>query len=317
MNKPMHVVFGSGPLGQSVAQSLLQKGYEVRVVNRSGKSSIPGAQTISGDAFSLDFTRQVTRGAAVVYQCAQPAYHRWVQEFPALQESVLQGAASNGAKLVIADNLYMYGDPQGQPLTENSPQSPHTKKGRVRKAMADRALAAHQAGLVQVAISRPSHYFGPGYHLGGDMVFAKALQGKPMQLLGRMDALHSFSYIPDVGEAMALLGTTQVGWGQVWIPPVQPALTQAQLAQKVWDLAGQSGRAKTQLLSRWMTGLVGWFVPTVRETIEMFYEYEKPYIVDSTHFERTFGLKATPLEQALTKTLQAFRAPRLDAIQAR
>lgn len=307
--KELHVVFGTGPLGSAVAEELLKRGKVVRMVNRSGKASLHGVETVAGDAYAQEFTRRVTEGAAVVYQCAQPAYHRWAEEFPALQESILEGAAANKAKLVIADNLYMYGDPDGQSINENSAQNPSTKKGKVRKAMADAALAAHQAGKLQVALSRPSHYFGPGYQVTGDMVFKNALKGKAMQVLGRTDQPHSFSYVPDAGKAMAVLGTSEQSWGQVWIPPVQPTLTQAEFMQKVWLAAGQSGKPKVQALSRFLAQVAGLFVPTIRESVEMMYEFERPYVVDSSKFEKTFSIKATPTDEAIRQTLEHFRQP--------
>ncbi len=304
----LHVIFGTGPLGRSVAEELVKRGKQVRMVNRSGKrESIPQMiEVVTGDAYSLDFTRRVTDHAEVVYQCAQPAYHEWTEKFPALQTSILEGAASNKAKLVIADNLYMYGDPNGQAISEASPENPHTKKGKLRKQMADIALEAHRSGKVKVALSRPSHYFGPGYDIAANFIFLPALKGKSIQLLGKADVPHSFSYVPDAGRAMAILGTSEGSWGQVWIPPVIPVMTQLEFAQKVWQAAGQQGNVKATLLKKWMLSLVGLFNPTSRETVEMFYEFEKPYVVDSSKFE-TFGVKATPLDEAITRTLEHYQ----------
>lgn len=290
-----------------MAEELLRLGYPVRMINRSGRASVQGAEIVAGDACSLDFTRRVTENAAVVYQCAQPAYHRWAEEFPALQQSILEGAAANQAKLVIADNLYMYGDPQGQTIRETSPENPHTKKGKVRKAMAEAALAAHQAGRLQVALSRPSHYFGSGYEVTGNMVFKNALRGKAMQFLGRLDQPHSFSFVPDAGKAMAVLGMSEQSWGQVWIPPVQPAQTQTEFAQKIWQAAGQSETPKVQALGGFLAQIAGLFVPTIRETVEMMYEFEKPYVVSSAKFEQTFGIRATPTDEAIRRTLEHYR----------
>jgi nucleoside-diphosphate-sugar epimerase len=313
MNNPamsnLHVIFGTGPLGRSVAEELVKRGKQVKMVNRSGKrEGIPqSVEVIAGDAYSPQFTCHITQNAEVVYQCAQPKYHRWVQEFPALQTSILEGAASNNAKLVIADNLYMYGDPNSQTITETSPQHPHTKKGKLRKQMAEMALEAHRIGKLQVAISRPSHYFGPGYDVAANFIFLPALKGKSIQLLGKADVPHSFSYVPDAGRAMAVLGTSEESWGQIWIPPVMPALTQLEFAQKVWQAAGQSGKARVILLNRWMIGLVGVFNSGSRETFEMMYEFEKFYVVDSSKFEKTFGIKATPLDEAIKRTLEVYR----------
>lgn len=306
----LHVIFGTGPLGRSVAEELVKRGKQVRMVNRSGKrESIPQSiEVIAGDAYSLEFTRRITENAEVVYQCAQPQYHQWTEKFPALQTSILEGAANNNSKLVIADNLYMYGDPNGQTISETSPQNPHTKKGKLRKQMAEMALEAHRTGKLQVALSRPSHYFGPGYDIAANFIFLPALKGKSLQLLGRADLPHSFSYVPDAGKAMAVLGTSEQSWGQVWIPPVIPAMTQKELAQKIWQVAGNSGNAKITLLNKWMLGLVGLFNPASRETVEMLYEFEKPYLVNASTFEKAFGIKATPLDEALEKTLAWYQS---------
>ncbi len=306
----LHVIFGTGPLGRAVAEELVKRGKTVLRVNRSGKAEglSQSVEVVAGDAYSPQFTCHITKGAEVVYQCAQPAYHQWTEKFPALQNSILESTAKNSAKLVIADNLYMYGDPNSEAISETSPQHPHTKKGKLRKQMADMALEAHRSGKLQVAISRPSHYFGPSYDITANFMFLPALKGKSLQLLGKADVPHSFSYVPDAGRAMGILGTSEQSWGQVWIPPIMPTMTQRKFAQKVWQAAGQSGTAKITLLNKWMLRLVGLFNPASRETVEMLYEFEKPYVVDFSKFEKTFGVTATPVDEAVERTLEHYRA---------
>ncbi len=94
-----------------------------------------------------------------------------------------------GARLVIGDNLYMYGDVSGQPLTEDLPNAATTRKGRLRAEMAEAALAAHQAGKVKVAIGRGSDFFGPGVLNSGmgERAIRPALQGKSASLMGNID----------------------------------------------------------------------------------------------------------------------------------
>ena len=247
-------------------------------------------------------------GASVVYQCAQPAYTRWAQEFPQLQTGILDAAVRAGADLVIADNLYMYGDPNGAVITEVSPENPATKKGRVRKAMADAALQAHCEGRLRVAISRPADYFGPGHDQSSKAIFGNAARGSAMQFFGRMDMPHTLSYLPDAAAAMATLGTTEAGWGSVWIPPVQPAMTQHELAERVWSAAGNSGRPKVRVTGEGAIRLVGLVVQVVREFAEMSYQYEKPFVVDSSRFESTFGAAPTANDVAIAATVEHYRA---------
>jgi nucleoside-diphosphate-sugar epimerase len=47
---------------------------------------------------------------------------------------------------------------------------------------------------------------------------------------------------------------------------------------------------------------------TLRELPEMQYQFEEPFIVDSSKITNTLGVHATPVEQALAETLATYRA---------
>src|SRR6202011_5563020 len=104
----------------AVMEALVRRGHRVRMVNRSGRASVPsGVEVVGGDASDTGFSRQAATDAGVIYQCLNPPYHRWVELFPALQASVLAAAEATEARLVVMENVYMYGRPQGRPLTED------------------------------------------------------------------------------------------------------------------------------------------------------------------------------------------------------
>jgi hypothetical protein len=92
------------------------------------------------DVGTTEGARRACEGATVVYHCAQPGYTKWPELFPPLTRAVLDGAAAAGAKLVFADNLYVYGPPDGR-MTEQTPQRARGKKGRTRVEMADASSA--------------------------------------------------------------------------------------------------------------------------------------------------------------------------------
>jgi nucleoside-diphosphate-sugar epimerase len=159
---PRHVIFGTGAIGLATFEALRRRGERVRLVNRSGTAPVPDdIEILAGDASDPAFATSAVHGAQVVYQTLNPPYHQWVELWPALQASVLAAAQAAGARLVSMENVYMYGRPNGQPLTETRPYAAHTKKGKLRARMARELLAAHAAGNVQVAIGRASDYFGP------------------------------------------------------------------------------------------------------------------------------------------------------------
>ncbi len=291
----LHVVVGSGPLGRAVACALIGQGRRVRMVSRSGRG-VAGAESRAVDIGVAD---DYAAGATVVYQCAQPAYHRWVEEFPALQRRVLDEAARAGARLVVADNLYAFGDGGGDVISDASVRAPRSRKGELRAAMAEEALAAHAAGRLEVALTQPSNYLGGGYHQFDSSVVAPALRGRTMRFLGPLDQPHAFSFVPDAGRAMAAIGVGDRGWGRSWVTPVLPAVTQGELAELVWRAAGRAGEAKVSGMSKRTARVLGAFIPDLGALVEMWYEFDAPYLVDASGFEAEFGVAASSWDAVL------------------
>ncbi|NUK78012.1 NAD-dependent epimerase/dehydratase family protein [Streptomyces lunaelactis] len=311
-DSPNHVVFGAGAIGLATVEALRRRGESVRLVNRSGSAPVPeDVDVVGGDAKDPAFTTAVARGARVVYQILNPPYHQWVQQFPGLQAGVLAAAEATGARLVSMENVYMYGRPGGRPFTETSPNAATTRKGRLRGGMADHLLAAHRAGRVEVAIGRASDYFGPrggGQTVLGDRVFRPALRGATAGVIGDPDQPHTYTYIPDIGEGLALLGEHPDAGGEIWHLPNDPRThTTRQLVDMVYHLAGHS-RTRLRSVPTLALRALGIFNPTVRELIEMRYEFEEPFIVDSGKITDRLGATATPLEEALEQTLADYRA---------
>lgn len=303
-----HVIFGTGPLGLAVMRALVNKGQSVTMVNRSGKAAVPaGVTVLAGDAYDVNFTRQATQNAAVVYQCAQPRYFEWPEKFPPLQAAIMAGTAAAGAKFIVGDNLYMYGKVTG-PLHENLPTTPHTRKGQVRAAMAAAVLEAHHAGKVRAALGRGSDFFGPAV-LGsalGERFFYPLLQGKAAQVAGNLDAPHSWTYIDDFGTALVILGEREEALGQVWHVPNAPPVTMRDLLKLIEEVHGQPVKMNTT--GKMMMRIGGLFIPEAREMVEMMYEFEAPFVVDHSKFARAFGDHTTPLRAALTATLDWYKA---------
>jgi nucleoside-diphosphate-sugar epimerase len=303
----LHVVFGTGPLGTAVMRELVRRGKRVRMVNRSGRADVTdGVEVVGGDAYRPEVTREVCRAAAVVYQCAQPQYHEWPEKFPPLQDSILEGAAGAGARLVVAENLYMYGEVDG-PIHEDLSYAARTRKGKTRAAMAEAVLAAHRSGRVRAAIGRGSDFFGPGAldSAMGDRAFLPALVGKPASLAGNIDLPHTYTFIEDFGKALVILGERDEALGQAWHVPNDETLTTRQFMTMAFEEIGQP--PKMSSMGKLMMRLGGLFIPAARETVEMMYEFEKPFVVDSTRFERTFGVRATPLRDAIRETVAWYR----------
>ena len=310
-NGELHVVFGTGPVGLAVMDELVSKGKRVRMVNRSGRASMPeGVEVVGGDATDKAFAREASEGASVVYFALNPPYTQWAELFPPLQAGVIEGAAAAGATLIAVENLYMYGLTRRRPLTEDLPYAPNTRKGTVRARMSEELMEAHTSGKVRVAIGRASDFFGPCVLVSaaGEQVFGRAVEGKSAQVAGDPDQPHTYTYAPDIGRGLVILGEREEALGQAWHLPSPETVTTREFVEMIFEEVGKP--ARLQAAPKIVLRALGIFNPPLRETIEMLYEFEEPFVVDDSRFEREFGEQATPLREAIQRTVRWYREER-------
>jgi nucleoside-diphosphate-sugar epimerase len=142
----------------------------------------------------------------------------------------------------------------------------------------------------------------------GDRVIPAALNNKTATVLGDPDQPHTYTYLPDIGEGLAVLGEHADAPGEVWHLPNDPRTrTTRQLVDTIYRQAGQP-KTKLRSTPALMLRALGVFNPTVRELIELQYEFQEPFIVDSTKIATKLDVQATPLDQALANTLATYHA---------
>lgn len=309
-----HLILGTGPAACWTAHHLCAKGVAVKAVNRSGQrpALMPAdVAIIRADVSDVQQAIQVTQGASVVYQALGPAYSRWAELFPRLQANTLAAAAQANARYVALENLYMLD--ASQPMTEHSAEAPRSAKGRVRQQMHRDLMARHQQGDVQVSVLRASDFYGPGVTVSamGERVFGNLVKAQAAQVLVRADCPHSFAFIGDVGHALATLGMAdaeQPTWGKVWLAPHAAAQTQQALVAQACALLGMT--PKLSVVKPWLLNMVGLFNADAKASVEMLYQYEQPFVVDSHVSNRVLGLHPTDAAHGLKATLNWYQQPR-------
>jgi nucleoside-diphosphate-sugar epimerase len=312
----MNLILGTGPLGMSVMQELWSKGEAITMVNTSGRATVPPkVKVIQADLMDAEQAIAIMKGVQTVYHCSQPPYHRWDPLFIRMQDHVIAGAIAAGAKLVAAENLYMYGQAEGL-LHEELPYAAATKKGKIRAAMSRKLLELYGKGQLRVTMGRGSDFFGPGVYGSsvGERFFKPIAVGKACTVFGDPSRKHTYTYIDDFGKALVLLGQREEALGQVWHVPNAAAVTTREFAELACKIAGSPPMIKT--MGRGMLRIGGIFIPAARESIEMLYQFEHDFVVDSTKFSRTFEIKATPLEVSIRKTLDWYRDQRQSIVNA-
>jgi nucleoside-diphosphate-sugar epimerase len=305
-----HVVFGAtGGIGRALVAELQRRGRTVRAVSRRGEAP-EGAEGVAADGADRAEAAAAARGAGVVYHCVNPGYTRWPELLPPVSRSILGAAKSSDAKLVYADNLYAYGTVEGR-LREDLPQTASGPKGRTRVEVADEMLAAHRQGQARVTIARASDYYGPGgaNSTSGEPVFGRVVAGKRPLWIGRLDVPHSFHYLHDIARGLVTLAERPESDGEVWHLPAAEPLTAQQFLDLVFEAAGRPAPAKAQIAGPAVLAVAGIFSPTLRELRETAYQFRRPFVIDSSKFERAFGrLEPTPHREAVARTVEWFRS---------
>lgn len=304
----LHVIVGAGPIGSAVAEELAGAGHPVRIVTRSGSGPVhPGIERITADAADSAGLCDIAAGAAAIYNCANPPYHRWSVDWPPLAASLVVTAEQTGAVLATASNLYGYG-PVAEPMRPDMPLRTTSKKGKIRARMWNDALAAHDEGRIRTVEVRGSDYIGPGAqsHLGG-RVIPKLLTGRKVSVLGSADQAHSWTYTRDMAHALVATAVNPQAWGRAWHAPSNPPRTQR---EAIDDLARVAGVAPIAVgtVPALALRLLGLANPVMRELPEMMYQFTAPFVLDDSETRQLLGLQPTPWDEVLAATLASFGA---------
>jgi nucleoside-diphosphate-sugar epimerase len=295
-----HVIVGAGAVGSAAAMLLAERGEHVRVVSRRGTGPAhPGIERVAADATDAQRLTELASGAAALYNCANPAYHQWLTDWPPLAAALLTAAERSGAVLATMSNLYGYGAVRG-PITQKTPTAATHPKLRLRAEMWQDALAAQEAGRIRTTEVRASDY------IEQNSLLSTAI-GKPLLAGSRgyspwpLDVPHSWTSISDCARALVTVATDERALGQVWLVPTNPALTVRQLATRFTEV---NGAPKARLTAipypvMWASGL---FSPILKELRTTRYQFTSPFVLDSSATTETFGLEPTPLDQALRAT---------------
>lgn len=312
-----HLVLGAGGVGRATTTQLVEAGHTVTLASRSGRvthrpwdATHPGSvEVVAADARDSARLTALAQGArSIVNALNPPSYTTWDTDWPPVAAAVLAAAEATGAGLVIIGNLYGYGRVDG-PMREDQPLHPAGHKGRLRAQMWADALAAHEAGRIRATEVRSSDYFGPDLtprtSYVNDAIITPLLAGRPLVVpMGRPDAPHSWTYVPDVGALVARIVDGDEGWGRPWHVPTNPPRTFTEVAADAARIAGVRPRRVWTLPAPLVTA-AGYLVPFMREVQETRHQFERPFVLESTSTQQTFGLAPTPWDVALKTTVDA------------
>lgn len=301
------IVTGAGPVGWTIATQLADAGHQVRILTRSGSGpEHPLIECRRVDAGKRDELAPAMAGADAVFHCIHGSSYDaavWRRELPRAEAAVLDAAGAAGAAVVFPESLYSYSSPE-LPMRESSPRQARGGKRGVRTEL----LAARAASATATASVVASDFFGPGVLMAhaGERMVPLVLAGRTVRVLGSTGLPHSFTYVPDFAEAMIRAAGVAAAGNVVLHAPTNPALTQRQMAGAFAEAAGVPV-PRVGAIPGWSLRLAGAFSSPMRELAETLYQFQSPFIMDSSASEEILDLHPTPLDVAARETVAWWR----------
>jgi len=294
----MQTILGAGgAIGKELAKVLPQYTDQVRLVARNPKAVLGNEELVSADLLDLEATKAAVQGSDVVYLCVGLTYNIkvWQSSWPRIMANTIEACADAKAKLVFFDNIYMYHPSEMSNITEDSKKDPQSEKGKVRLGILNQLWAAHKEGRIQATVARSADFYGP--NAGSVSVMEEAVlkplqNGKAANWFASLKNPHSFTYTIDAAKGTAILGNSEIAWGEEWhLPTAKNPLTGKEYIETIAALV--RAKPKTQVAGKGILRILGLFNPIMKEFVEMIYQYDRPYYFNSEKFESTFNY--TPL----------------------
>ncbi len=304
----MQTILGAnGTIGSLLAKELMNYTDKIRLVSRKPRKVNETDELFPADLSNPAVVDQAVGGSDVVYLVVGFDYNVkvWEEKWPRLMIATIDACKKHNARLVFFDNVYMYDINAIPHMTEESPNNPPSKKGVVRKQIAQMIMDEVKAGKLMALIARSADFYGPDNDKSfvNEMVYKNFLKGSRANWFVDPDKKHSFTFTPDAAKATALLGNTDDAYNTIWhLPTDKNTLTGrefVELFSKEMKVAN-----KIFVMPLWLIRIVGIFIPVIKEMAEMMYQYDRDYFFDSSKFEKRFEFIPTTYSEGIKRIVE-------------
>lgn len=295
----MQTILGSGgAIANVLAKELLAYTKDIQLVSRNPVKVNETDTLLALDLCDKQGLIQALKGSEVAYLTVGLTYNLkvWRDQWPTIMQNTIEACVANNCRLVFFDNIYMYDGSDLSNMTESTPQNPPSEKGKLRKQIVDTLFEAAEKRGLKALVARSADFYGPG--IKQTSMLTETII-KPLSTGGTANCLmsdqyrHAFTYTPDAAKACAILGNTESAFGEVWHLPTAPN----PLTAKQWVEAFAQElqvKPKYRVVGKGFVRFLGLFIPAMRESVEMLYQYNRDYVFNSDKFESKFQFKPTP-----------------------
>lgn len=304
MESKIHTVLGAnGAIGKAVIKELERRQQTVRRVSTK-------PTWVQANLLKKEDAEKAIQGSGYVYLCIGLAYDSkvWETQWPQIMQNTIEACEKAEAKLIFLDNIYMYASPLPVPFYESTLQNPDSKKGKVRKQTADLMMKAIKDNRIEGLIGRSADFYGEGaVNSPFYQTFLKRmLENKAPLTLVSPTVEHTYANVGDNGRALVELALNDDCYGEVWHLPVgKPISTNGML--ELFNRKLESD-FKVSVMPGFLKNTLSLFVPILKETKEMEYQFKQKYVMSDLKFRKRFkGFKVTSYQSGVNRMVESFR----------
>ncbi len=248
------VTGGAGFIGSHVAEELVNKGFDVTVLDDlSGgfvDNLVKGTQFIQGSINDVNLINDLfdqNQFEAVYHLAAYAAegLSHFIKRFNYNNNligsvNLINAAVNTGVKcFVFTSSIAVYGVSPQLPMTEETPATPEDPYGIAKLAVEQELRVCKEMFDLNYIIFRPHNVYGERQNIGDKyrnvvgIFMNQILQGKPMTIFGDGTQTRAFSYIRDIAPILAEAVDTPAAYNQIFNIGADQPYTVNDLAETV------------------------------------------------------------------------------------
>lgn len=307
MNQNKVIVLGAnGPVGKNTIQALKKSEYSDIVAFSRSYNNVTqdGVFFKKGDLEHSHEVLDALKDCEIAFVTVGVEYNHkvWEKTWPVIVDNIIQACLENQTRLVFFDNIYSYGLVKGA-ISEDLPHNPISKKGKVRQLLNEKITEAGKKGL-QYIIAKSGEFYGDGVKASSlyNSCLENIVKDKNAFWIGDLSKLRTYTHIHDVAKAMVLLAQDEQAYNQVWHLPTQSPLTGNQFVEVIENILGR--KVKISAMNKRAAWFLSFFIKPLRELLEMYYQFENDYVLDSRKFSKHYpDFKVTEYKVGLEKMI--------------
>jgi len=305
MSSRILVLGAAGRFGRLAAEAFRDAGWTVASLVRPGAAAHApkGTEVLELNALDHAAVAEAARGADVVLHALNPPLTGWPRLALPLAYSAITAAEMAGATLIFPGSLYNYGSPLPPVIDEATPMRPTSRKGQLRLAIEDRMAEAADRGTRTIVL-RAGDFFGGGRGAWMDLVIAKEIRQSRVTYPGPLDAVHEWTYLPDLAAALVRLAAMREKLGRFeTFGFAGHAVTGREFIGAIAKATGR--RLEVKRMGWWLIHGLRPFLALPRELSEIAYLWQEPHRIAGDKLATAIGdVPHTPLDVAVARALQ-------------